>query len=102
MIACYVQNGFSSEAIEMYWKMRSINEKANEVAVMGVISACTQLGDPFFLLLDFSSCHPFFSLSAMKREAFGACITKSPSFGLPWSHFYMYTRKSGREHTIFV
>ncbi|KAJ8647181.1 hypothetical protein MRB53_000204 [Persea americana] len=30
MIACYAQNGFSSEAIEMYWKMRSLNEKANE------------------------------------------------------------------------
>lgn len=47
MIACYAQNGFSNEAIEMYWEIRSLNVKANEVAVVAVISACTQLGDPF-------------------------------------------------------
>lgn len=46
MIACYAQNGFSNEAIEMYWDMRNTNVKANEVAMVGVISACTQLGDP--------------------------------------------------------
>ncbi|KAJ8633031.1 hypothetical protein MRB53_026367 [Persea americana] len=46
MIACYAQNGFSNEAIEMYWEMRSLNVKANEVAMVGVISACMQLGDP--------------------------------------------------------
>ncbi|KAJ4952287.1 hypothetical protein NE237_029119 [Protea cynaroides] len=45
MIACYAQNGCSGEAIEMYKRMRMANVKANEVAMVGVISACTQLGD---------------------------------------------------------
>nr|DAD44315.1 TPA_asm: hypothetical protein HUJ06_002545 [Nelumbo nucifera] len=46
MIACYAQNGYSTEAIEMYKKMREANVKVSEVAMVGVISACTQLGDP--------------------------------------------------------
>ncbi|XP_042512187.1 putative pentatricopeptide repeat-containing protein At5g37570 [Macadamia integrifolia] len=45
MIACYARNGCSSEAIELYKRMRMVNVKANEVAMVGVISACTQLGD---------------------------------------------------------
>ncbi|KAF8393558.1 hypothetical protein HHK36_021802 [Tetracentron sinense] len=45
MIACYAQNGYSSEAIEMYKRMRDANFKANEVAMVGAISACTQVGD---------------------------------------------------------
>ncbi|MCL7042813.1 hypothetical protein MKW94_019900 [Papaver nudicaule] len=45
MIACYSHNGYLNEAIEMYKKMRELGVKANEVAMVGVISACTQLGD---------------------------------------------------------
>ncbi|KAK9149180.1 hypothetical protein Scep_007937 [Stephania cephalantha] len=45
MIACYSQNGWSREAIGMYKKMRGGNVKASEVAMVGVISACTQIGD---------------------------------------------------------
>ncbi|KAI3848804.1 hypothetical protein MKX03_017852 [Papaver bracteatum] len=45
MIACYSHNGYLKEAIEMYKRMRELNVKANEVAMVGVISACTQLGD---------------------------------------------------------
>ncbi|XP_043721246.1 putative pentatricopeptide repeat-containing protein At5g37570 [Telopea speciosissima] len=45
MIACYAQNGCSSEAIETYKRMKMANVKASEVAMVGVISACTQLGD---------------------------------------------------------
>ncbi|KAI3934314.1 hypothetical protein MKW92_016448 [Papaver armeniacum] len=45
MIACYSHNGYLNQAIEMYKRMRELNVKANEVAMVGVISACTQLGD---------------------------------------------------------
>ncbi|KAI3848805.1 hypothetical protein MKX03_017853 [Papaver bracteatum] len=45
MIVCYSHNGYLNEAIEMYKWMRELNVKANEVAMVGVISACTQLGD---------------------------------------------------------
>ncbi|KAF9617434.1 hypothetical protein IFM89_036395 [Coptis chinensis] len=45
MIACYSQNGWSREAIEMYKGMRKKNVKVSEVALVGVISACTQIGD---------------------------------------------------------
>ncbi|KAL5995379.1 hypothetical protein ACLOJK_025438 [Asimina triloba] len=45
MIACYSQNGFSKEAIDMYKDMRNANLEGNDVAMAGVISACTQLGD---------------------------------------------------------
>ncbi|KAI3955744.1 hypothetical protein MKW98_006104 [Papaver atlanticum] len=45
MIACYSHNGYLQESIEMYKRMRELNVKANEVAMVGVISACTQLGD---------------------------------------------------------
>ncbi|KAL5728637.1 hypothetical protein ACHQM5_001701 [Ranunculus cassubicifolius] len=45
MIACYAQNGCAREAIEMYKTMRERNVKASEVALVGVISACTQIGD---------------------------------------------------------
>ncbi|XP_068662707.1 putative pentatricopeptide repeat-containing protein At5g37570 [Aristolochia californica] len=45
MIACYSQNGFSKEAIELYKEMKKTKVEANEVALVGVISACTQTGD---------------------------------------------------------
>ncbi|PIA27715.1 hypothetical protein AQUCO_07600108v1 [Aquilegia coerulea] len=45
MIACYAQNGCSTEAIDMYKCMRERNVKASEVAMVGAISACTQIGD---------------------------------------------------------
>ncbi|KAL5579533.1 hypothetical protein UlMin_011975 [Ulmus minor] len=45
MVACYAQNGYAKEAIDMYKKMREENVTVNEVAMVGAISACTQLGD---------------------------------------------------------
>ncbi|KAF5466390.1 hypothetical protein F2P56_016316 [Juglans regia] len=45
MVACYAQNGYATEAIEMYKKMKEENVKINEVAMVGAISACTQLSD---------------------------------------------------------
>ncbi|XXG45458.1 hypothetical protein AAC387_Pa02g0535 [Persea americana] len=103
MIACYAQNGFSSEAIEMYWKMRSINEKANEVAVMGVMSACTQLGGPFFLLLDFSSCHPFFFPFCNEERGFWCLYYKVTIFWSPLESFlYVYLEEWERAHDFRV
>ncbi|CAL9009737.1 unnamed protein product [Prunus brigantina] len=45
MVACYAQNCYAKEAIEMYKKMREEKVTVNEVAMVGAISACTQLGD---------------------------------------------------------
>jgi pentatricopeptide repeat protein len=45
MLACYAQNGYAKEAIEMYEKMRQIKVKITEVAMVGAISACAQLRD---------------------------------------------------------
>ncbi|KAL6285411.1 hypothetical protein ACE6H2_009801 [Prunus campanulata] len=45
MVACYAQNGYAKESIEMYKKMREEKVTVNEVAMVGAISACTQLGD---------------------------------------------------------
>ncbi|KAM1219277.1 hypothetical protein PS1_046762 [Malus domestica] len=45
MVACYAQNGYAAEAIEMYKKMREAKVRVSEVAMVGAISACTQLGD---------------------------------------------------------
>ncbi|GAB4842615.1 hypothetical protein Ancab_012590 [Ancistrocladus abbreviatus] len=45
IVACYAQNGYSIEAIELYLKMRQGNVKITEVAMVAVISACTQSGD---------------------------------------------------------
>ncbi|KAJ7978390.1 Pentatricopeptide repeat-containing protein family [Quillaja saponaria] len=45
MVSCYAQNGYAAEAIELYNQMRAANVKTNEVAMVGAISACTQLRD---------------------------------------------------------
>ncbi|KAF6140557.1 hypothetical protein GIB67_035584 [Kingdonia uniflora] len=45
MITCYGHNGYAREAIEMYKRMRKLNVKADEVSLVGLISACTQIGD---------------------------------------------------------
>ncbi|KAL9463718.1 hypothetical protein AB3S75_001516 [Citrus x aurantiifolia] len=45
MTVCYVQNGYAKAAIEMYKVMREENVRISEVAMVGAISACTQLGD---------------------------------------------------------
>ncbi|KAL5824257.1 hypothetical protein ACOSQ3_020320 [Xanthoceras sorbifolium] len=45
MVACYAQNGYAKESIEMYNEMREANVRISEVAMVGAISACTQLGD---------------------------------------------------------
>lgn len=45
MTVCYVQNGYAKAAIEMYKVMRQENVRISEVAMVGAISACTQLGD---------------------------------------------------------
>lgn len=45
MLACYAQNGYAKEAIEMYEKMRQAKIKITEVALVGAISACAQLSD---------------------------------------------------------
>lgn len=44
MVACYSQNGYAKEAIEVYEKMKEENLETNEVAFVGAISACVQLG----------------------------------------------------------
>ncbi|XP_031261802.1 putative pentatricopeptide repeat-containing protein At5g37570 [Pistacia vera] len=45
MVACYAQNGYAEKSIELYKVMREKNERISEVAMVGAISACTQLGD---------------------------------------------------------
>ncbi|KAL3720820.1 hypothetical protein ACJRO7_005602 [Eucalyptus globulus] len=45
MLSCYAQNGYAMEALEMYREMRKLRVKINDVAVVGAISACTQLAD---------------------------------------------------------
>lgn len=45
MLACYAQNGYAKEAIEMYEKMRQARIKITVVAMVGAISACAQLRD---------------------------------------------------------
>lgn len=45
MVTSYAQNGYAKECIEMYKVMRERNVKISEVAMVGAISACTQLGD---------------------------------------------------------
>ncbi|KAK0595839.1 hypothetical protein LWI29_010510 [Acer saccharum] len=45
MVACYAQNGYAKESIKMYKAMREGNVRISEVAMVGAISACTQLGD---------------------------------------------------------
>ncbi|PON96220.1 Pentatricopeptide repeat [Trema orientale] len=42
MEACYAQNGYVKEAIDIYEKMREETVTINEVAMVGAISACTQ------------------------------------------------------------
>ncbi|KAI6671744.1 hypothetical protein NL676_006629 [Syzygium grande] len=45
MLSCYSQNGYAMEALEMYREMRKLRVKINDVAMVGAISACTQLAD---------------------------------------------------------
>lgn len=45
MLACYAQNGRPEEALELYKEMKRENVTTSEVAVVGAISACTQLAD---------------------------------------------------------
>ncbi|CAI8611670.1 unnamed protein product [Vicia faba] len=45
MLACYAQNGYAKEAIEMYERLRRAKIKITEVAMVGAISACAQLRD---------------------------------------------------------
>ncbi|KAK7383139.1 hypothetical protein VNO78_28810 [Psophocarpus tetragonolobus] len=45
MLACYAQNGYAKEAIDMYEKMREAKIKITEVAMVGAMSACAQLRD---------------------------------------------------------
>ncbi|GKV00824.1 hypothetical protein SLEP1_g13446 [Rubroshorea leprosula] len=45
MLACYAQNGYAREAIDMYMEMGNENVKITDVAMVGAISACTQLED---------------------------------------------------------
>ncbi|KAG6606697.1 putative pentatricopeptide repeat-containing protein, partial [Cucurbita argyrosperma subsp. sororia] len=45
MVTCYSQNGYAKEAIELYKKMKEENLEPNELAFVGAISACVQLGD---------------------------------------------------------
>ncbi|KAF8011481.1 hypothetical protein BT93_J1941 [Corymbia citriodora subsp. variegata] len=45
MLSCYAQNGYAMEALEMYREMRKLRVKINDVAMVGAISACTQLTD---------------------------------------------------------
>ncbi|XLV03583.1 hypothetical protein S245_017920 [Arachis hypogaea] len=45
MLACYAQNGYAKEAIDMYKEMRQSKIKITEVAMVGALSACAQLRD---------------------------------------------------------
>ncbi|KAL2317568.1 hypothetical protein Fmac_031444 [Flemingia macrophylla] len=45
MLACYAQNGYATEAIDMYKKMKEAKIKITEVAMVAAISACAQLRD---------------------------------------------------------
>ncbi|KAE9590403.1 putative tetratricopeptide-like helical domain-containing protein [Lupinus albus] len=45
MLACYAQNGYANEAIDMYKEMRQVKIKITEVAMAGAMSACAQLRD---------------------------------------------------------
>nr|KYP72669.1 Pentatricopeptide repeat-containing protein At4g02750 family [Cajanus cajan] len=45
MLACYAQNGYATEAIDMYKKMIDAKIQITEVAMAAAISACAQLRD---------------------------------------------------------
>ncbi|XVF25198.1 hypothetical protein REPUB_Repub13aG0192600 [Reevesia pubescens] len=45
MVACYAQNGHAKEAIEIYRAMRDQSVRITEVAMVGALSACSQIGD---------------------------------------------------------
>ncbi|MED6124634.1 hypothetical protein PIB30_060819 [Stylosanthes scabra] len=45
MLACYAQNGYAREAIDMYKEMRQTKIKITEVSMVGALSACAQLRD---------------------------------------------------------
>ncbi|OMO70623.1 hypothetical protein CCACVL1_18756 [Corchorus capsularis] len=45
LVACYAQNGYAKEAIEIYKAMRDQGVRVTEVAMVGALSACTQIGD---------------------------------------------------------
>ena len=44
MIAGYAQNGRPHESLELFERMKAANCKPNEVTLVGVLSACAQLG----------------------------------------------------------
>lgn len=44
MIAGYAQNGRPHESLELFERMKATNCKPNEVTLVGVLSACAQLG----------------------------------------------------------
>ncbi|XVE51883.1 hypothetical protein DITRI_Ditri02bG0076700 [Diplodiscus trichospermus] len=45
LVACHAQNGYAKEAIEIYNTMRDQSVRVTEVAMVGALSACTQIGD---------------------------------------------------------
>ncbi|CAI0470666.1 unnamed protein product [Linum tenue] len=45
MVAGYANYGCAKEAIDMYMEMRAREVKISDVAIVGALSACTQLGD---------------------------------------------------------
>ncbi|ERN11203.1 hypothetical protein AMTR_s00024p00216480 [Amborella trichopoda] len=46
MIAGYAQNWCCEEAIELFYKMRNRGVRANEIAMVGVVSAASKIGKP--------------------------------------------------------
>ncbi|XP_065856343.1 pentatricopeptide repeat-containing protein At5g15300 [Euphorbia lathyris] len=45
MIAGYVQNGDNQQALQMFEEMRNVGELPDEVTMLSLLSACTDLGD---------------------------------------------------------
>ncbi|XVF74342.1 hypothetical protein PTKIN_Ptkin13bG0102700 [Pterospermum kingtungense] len=45
MVACYAQNGYAEEAIDFFKAMRDQGVRITEVALVGALSACTQIRD---------------------------------------------------------
>ncbi|KAK1363879.1 Pentatricopeptide repeat-containing protein [Heracleum sosnowskyi] len=45
MISCYIQEGCFGEALELFFKMCDLKYVPDETTLVGVISACCQLGD---------------------------------------------------------
>lgn len=45
MVSGYSHAKRSREALELFWKMRDVGVRPDEVTIVSVISACTNLGD---------------------------------------------------------